>query len=94
MKKLGKKISFLTKIMLVIGLLISNLSSLSVVFAYEVPENVVIALEEDNLKIELEKTCALWYNKRDIASRKNMYDLINSDENKVTNVFSTLFERW
>ena len=33
------------------------------------------------------------YNKRDIASRKNMYDLINSDENKVTDVFSTLFER-
>ena len=52
MKKLGKKISFLTKIMLVIGLLVSNLSSLSVVFAYEVPENVVIALEEDNLNIE------------------------------------------
>lgn len=52
MKKLGKKISFLTKIMLVVGLLISNLSSLSVVFAYEVPENVIITLEEDELNIE------------------------------------------
>ena len=33
------------------------------------------------------------YNHRDIAARKNMYDLVNSDKNKVTNVFSTLFER-
>lgn len=52
MKKLGKKISFLTKIMLVIGLLISNLSSLSVVFAYEAPDNVRITLEEENLNIK------------------------------------------
>lgn len=28
-----------------------------------------------------------------LHQEKNMYDLINSDENKVTNVFSTLFER-
>ena len=35
MKKLGKKFSFLTKIMLVIGLLVSNLSSLTYVFASE-----------------------------------------------------------
>lgn len=32
------------------------------------------------------------YNKRDISARKLMYELINSDENKVVNVFSTLFE--
>ena len=33
------------------------------------------------------------YNERDINARKNMRALINSDDNKVTNVFSTLFER-
>jgi len=51
MKKLGKRLSFLTKVLLVVGLLISNLSSLSVVFAYEVSESVVINLVDDNLKI-------------------------------------------
>lgn len=33
------------------------------------------------------------YNERDIAARQNMRNLINSEENKVTNVFSTLIER-
>lgn len=33
------------------------------------------------------------YNQRDIVARKNMRELVNSDANKVTNVFSTLFER-
>lgn len=33
------------------------------------------------------------YNRRDIAARKRMRDLIDSDDNKVTNVFSTLLER-
>ena len=51
MKKLGKRLNFLTKIMLVIGLLISNLSSLSVVFAYEVSDALTINLVDDNLKI-------------------------------------------
>ena len=36
MKKIGKKLSYVTKVLLVIGLIISNLSSLSIVFAYEV----------------------------------------------------------
>lgn len=31
------------------------------------------------------------YNQRDVAARERMRDLINSDANKVTNVFSTLF---
>lgn len=31
------------------------------------------------------------YNLRDIEARKNMRDLVDSDANKVTNVFSTLF---
>lgn len=33
------------------------------------------------------------YNQRDVVARKNMRELVNSDANKVTNVFSTLFER-
>ena len=33
------------------------------------------------------------YNERDINARKRMRDLVDSDANKVTNVFSTLFER-
>ena len=34
------------------------------------------------------------YNERDIIARKKMRELVDSDANKVTNVFSTLFERW
>lgn len=33
------------------------------------------------------------YNQRDIAARNNMRELVNSDRNKVVNVFSTLLER-
>jgi hypothetical protein len=33
------------------------------------------------------------YNKRDVKARKNMRDLVDSDANLVTKVFSTLFER-
>jgi len=33
------------------------------------------------------------YNKRDSAARKRMKELVDSDANKVTNVFSTLIER-
>ena len=33
------------------------------------------------------------YNQRDVVARKNMRELVNSDANKVTNVFSILFER-
>ena len=33
------------------------------------------------------------YNQRDVTARNNMRKLIDSDANKVTNVFSTLFER-
>jgi hypothetical protein len=32
------------------------------------------------------------YNQRDITARKNMRELVDSDRNKVTNVFSTLLE--
>lgn len=33
------------------------------------------------------------YNKRDVTARKNMRELVDSDRNKVTKVFSTLIER-
>ena len=33
------------------------------------------------------------YNQRDVNSRIKMHDLVNSDVNKVTNVFSTLLKR-
>ena len=33
------------------------------------------------------------YNERDVTARKRMKELIDSDANKVTQVFSTLFER-
>ena len=33
------------------------------------------------------------YNQRDVAAREKMKELINSDANKVTKVFSTLFGR-
>lgn len=32
------------------------------------------------------------YNQRDVTARKNMRELVDSDENKVINVFSTLFK--
>ncbi|MBQ2873058.1 MAG: hypothetical protein IJE89_03555 [Bacilli bacterium] len=52
MKKLGKKFSFLTKIMLVVGLLISNLSSLTYVFADEIIENISVTLNDKSLEIK------------------------------------------
>lgn len=33
------------------------------------------------------------YNRRDVSARENMRSLVDSDANKVTKVFSTLFER-
>lgn len=70
MKKIGKKFSYITKIFLVLGLLFSNLSGLSLVFAYEneapfgieVKDNKIIInynhedLEDsDNIKITLKE---------------------------------------
>ena len=61
MKKLGKKFSYFTKIFLVLGLIFSNLSSLSVVFAYEATEDFVVSMTEDdkilvNYLAEIEET--------------------------------------
>ncbi len=47
MKKIGKKFSFLTKIVLVFALLFSNIAPLKVVFAYEKSEAVVITKTTD-----------------------------------------------
>lgn len=52
MKKIGKKLSFMTKVLLVLGLIISNFSSLVVVFADELeadtlPSSEVTTLETD-----------------------------------------------
>ena len=51
MKKIGKKLSFMTKVLLVLGLIISNFSSFIVVFADEiddVPSGEAIVLETGN----------------------------------------------
>lgn len=50
MKKIEKKVSFFTKILLVIGLLISNLSSLSVVFAAEVKMDATVVDNKLHIK--------------------------------------------
>ena len=50
MKKLRKSLSFSTKILLVFGLLISNLSSLSVVFADEVKTEIKVVDNKLSIK--------------------------------------------
>ena len=71
MKKIGKRFSYITKIFLVLGLLFSNLSGLSVVFAYEneapfgieVKNNKIVINyndqeeldDEDNIKLTLKE---------------------------------------
>ena len=49
---------------------------------HEVPDSLVaVDYDEFNEK----------YNQRDVTARTKMRELINSEENKVTKVFSTLF---
>ena len=50
MKKLRKSLSFATKVMLAFGLLISNLSSLSFVFAAEVKTEITVVDDMLNIK--------------------------------------------
>ena len=50
MKKLRKSLSFTTKVMLAFGLLISNLSSLSFVFAAEVKTEITVVDDKLNIK--------------------------------------------
>lgn len=47
-------------------------------------------IESDLLQVEYNEFNNK-YNKRDIEARKKMRNLVDSDANKVTNVFSTLF---
>lgn len=49
-------------------------------------------INEDLYPVEFDEF-NLKYNQRDIDARKRMRALVDSDMNKVTNVFSTLFER-
>jgi len=52
MKKIGKKFSFITKVFLVLGLIFSNLSSLSIVFAYEATDDfTVMHVDDDKIKV-------------------------------------------
>lgn len=48
-------------------------------------------LSEGLIQVDYSKFNAI-YNQRDINARKKMRELIDSDTNKVTNVFSTLFK--
>ena len=48
-------------------------------------------LKDDLLFVEYSEFNAR-YNHRDVTARKKMKDLVDSDANKVTRVFSTLFE--
>lgn len=52
----------------------------------------LIEIENELLKVDFNEFNNK-YNERDINARKKMCDLVDSDANKVTNVFSTLFER-
>ena len=52
MKKIGKKLSYFTKVFLVLSLLFSNLSGLSVVFAYEKSDSLVLETEKNNIIIK------------------------------------------
>jgi hypothetical protein len=47
-------------------------------------------IESDLLQVEYNEFNNK-YNQRDIEARKKMRNLVDSDANKVTNVFSTLF---
>lgn len=65
MKKIGKKLSYITKVLLVLGLIISNLSSLTVVFAdvgdeETLPNSEILTLEDEGeTSLESEDETAL-----------------------------------
>lgn len=51
MKKIKEKLSYFTKVLLAFGLLFSNLTSLSYVFAYEVTEDFMVEINDKNIEI-------------------------------------------
>lgn len=52
----------------------------------------LVEMPDQLIKVEYQKFNTD-YNERDVNARKRMYDLVNSDANKVENVFSTLLQR-
>ena len=92
MKKIGQKLSFLTKVLLVVGLLISNLSSLSVVFAYEAPADLVIDLNDSILEINYTKELAEEVEAVDVRVYENYTYLDGKSEEEVVNVYSLTAE--
>ena len=58
----------------------------------ELAYSKLVEVENDLLQVNYDEFNEK-YNERDINARKRMRDLVDSDANKVTNVFSTLFER-
>ena len=84
MKKIGKKLSYFTKVFLVLGLLFSNLSSLKVVFAYEGEDETTGYEEtlEDNVENALDEQLV---NKNTTDEEENVSDVSNGEtEDKET----------
>ena len=52
MKKIGKKFNFMTKVLLVLGLLFSNLSCLTSVFAYEEDSKLLIGVVDNEITVK------------------------------------------
>lgn len=90
MKKIGKKFSYITKIFLVLGLLFSNLSGLSLVFAYENDAPFGIEIKDNKIVIN--------YNHEDledednikITLKENYKYLDDTTEEEVNNSFSAI----
>ena len=72
MKKIKNKLSYLTKVFLVFGLLFSNLSSLKVVFAYEGEEETVISEKQEEV-IEEENTDS------EVSEKENNDELVEEN---------------
>ena len=51
MKKIGKKCSKFTKLLIVFGMLFTNLSPLSIVFAESVNSDVTVSVNNDKLNV-------------------------------------------
>ena len=69
MKKIGKKLSYFTKVLLVIGLLFNNLSSLTVVLAYEGDE--IETVEVSNSEEVLENVTDSTENNKEVPETTN-----------------------
>ena len=92
MKKLGQKLSFLTKIMIVVGLLISNLSSLSVVFAYEGTQSLLVTLNEKVLEISYLEQLPEDVEKVEVKVYENYTYLNNEPEEEIKGVYTLTSE--